>query len=131
VIDALTTLAFDYPPRAAYFRGELENYLLIARETVLLEADVKGDAFRAYIDGGVQPRHPLAELAKAGVAAKGDAPPEARAVLIELESPGRPSDYRIGFDNFYVLTRYNRSSFYATAVNDLAAAIKAAQPGGR
>ena len=33
VIDALTTLAFDYPPRVAYFRGELENYLLITRDT--------------------------------------------------------------------------------------------------
>lgn len=32
VLDALTTLAFDYPPRADFFRGELENYLLLARE---------------------------------------------------------------------------------------------------
>jgi membrane-bound lytic murein transglycosylase B len=31
-IDALTTLAFDYPRRANFFRGELENYLLLARE---------------------------------------------------------------------------------------------------
>lgn len=32
VLDALTTLAFDYPRRADFFRGELENYLLLARE---------------------------------------------------------------------------------------------------
>ena len=32
VIDALATLAFDYPPRADYFRGELENYLLHGRQ---------------------------------------------------------------------------------------------------
>ena len=31
-LDALTTLAFDYPPRADFFRKELENYLLLARE---------------------------------------------------------------------------------------------------
>jgi membrane-bound lytic murein transglycosylase B len=31
-IDALTTLAFDYPRRADFFRSELENYLLLARE---------------------------------------------------------------------------------------------------
>ena len=31
-IDALTTLAFDYPPRADFFRSELENFLLLARE---------------------------------------------------------------------------------------------------
>lgn len=32
VLDALTTLAFDYPRRADFFRGELENYLLLARD---------------------------------------------------------------------------------------------------
>lgn len=31
VIDALTTLAFDYQRRAEYFRGELENFLVMAR----------------------------------------------------------------------------------------------------
>ncbi|MGA7749108.1 MAG: lytic murein transglycosylase B, partial [Gallionella sp.] len=31
-IDALTTLAFDYPQRADFFRSELESYLLLARE---------------------------------------------------------------------------------------------------
>lgn len=32
VIDALTTLAFDYPPRGAFFRNELKEFLLLARE---------------------------------------------------------------------------------------------------
>ncbi|MDH5183434.1 MAG: lytic murein transglycosylase B [Gammaproteobacteria bacterium] len=32
VIDALATLAFDYPPRATFFKSELEHYLLMARE---------------------------------------------------------------------------------------------------
>lgn len=32
VLDALTTLAFDYPRRAEFFRSELENYLLLSRE---------------------------------------------------------------------------------------------------
>ena len=32
VIDALTTLAFDHPPRARFFRRELESYLLLARD---------------------------------------------------------------------------------------------------
>lgn len=31
VIDALTTLAFDYPRRAEYFRDELENFLVMSR----------------------------------------------------------------------------------------------------
>ncbi len=32
VIDALTTLGFDYPPRSRFFRSELEQYLLMTRE---------------------------------------------------------------------------------------------------
>ncbi|MDN5871244.1 MAG: lytic murein transglycosylase B [Nitrococcus sp.] len=32
VIDALRTLAFDYPPRSEFFRSELEQYLLLSRE---------------------------------------------------------------------------------------------------
>jgi membrane-bound lytic murein transglycosylase B len=35
VIDALSTLAFDYPPRSSYFTDELEQYLLLTREDSL------------------------------------------------------------------------------------------------
>jgi membrane-bound lytic murein transglycosylase B len=42
VVDALTTLAFDYPPRAGFFRSELEQYLLMAREAGLDVFSVRG-----------------------------------------------------------------------------------------
>ncbi|MDO8812234.1 MAG: lytic murein transglycosylase B [Gallionella sp.] len=42
VLDALTTLAFDYPRRADFFRGELENYLLLAREQQFDLLDIRG-----------------------------------------------------------------------------------------
>ncbi|MGE0082105.1 MAG: lytic murein transglycosylase B [Thiohalomonadaceae bacterium] len=32
VLDALATLAFDYPPRSEFFRGQLSQYLIMARE---------------------------------------------------------------------------------------------------
>lgn len=32
VMDALTTLAFNYPPRATFFLGELRHFLLLARD---------------------------------------------------------------------------------------------------
>jgi Transglycosylase SLT domain len=43
-------------------------------------------------------------------------------VLISAEQQDGPA-YRVGFKNFYVITRYNRSARYAMAVHDLAAAI--------
>jgi len=35
VLDALATLAFDYPPRHSYFREELKQFLLLAKENQL------------------------------------------------------------------------------------------------
>jgi len=35
VLDALATLAFDYPPRAPFFRGQLEQLLLMTRDSKL------------------------------------------------------------------------------------------------
>ncbi len=42
VLDALATLGFDYPPRADFFRKQLEEYLLLVRETGLPLDQVKG-----------------------------------------------------------------------------------------
>jgi len=42
VIDALSTLAFDYPRRASFFRGELKQFLLFAREQHISPLDPKG-----------------------------------------------------------------------------------------
>ncbi|MBJ9977956.1 lytic murein transglycosylase B [Pseudomonas sp. S75] len=42
VIDALSTLGFDYPPRADFFRKELREFLLLAREQQLDPLTLKG-----------------------------------------------------------------------------------------
>jgi membrane-bound lytic murein transglycosylase B len=42
VVDALSTLAFDYPPRAAFFRSELEHFLLFARDADVDVFSVRG-----------------------------------------------------------------------------------------
>lgn len=42
VIDSLSTLAFYYPQRATFFRGELEQYLLLTRENALDPLQVQG-----------------------------------------------------------------------------------------
>jgi len=196
VIDALTTLSFDYPERAKYFRGELENYLLFARDMdlnvfsvlgsyagaigmpqfmpgsylrfavdydgdgaidlrasiadtigsvanflakhgwkpdlpVMSAALLEGDAYRGMIDGTVLPKHRIDALRAAGVRPRDGAPAtpdDMLGVLIELETPGRTSEFRIGFHNFWVLTRYNRSALYASAVADFAAVLRERAP---
>ena len=42
VIDALSTLAFDYPRRASFFRGELREFLLFARDQNISPVAPKG-----------------------------------------------------------------------------------------
>ena len=193
VLDALATLAFDYAPRASFFRSELEQYLLLAREAkvdvfalqgsyagaigipqfmpgsvrryavdfdgdgsidlrrssadaigsianflrqhgwqpgeaVLLHAKVAADA-TVFTDGGLRPRFRVGDLVAAGV---GVEPPPSSAdtlgTLVALDG----SDYRVGLHNFWVITRYNRSALYASAVADLAEALAArAQSAGK
>ncbi len=42
VLDTLTTLGFDYPPRARFFKSELEHYLLLTREEGLDPRGLEG-----------------------------------------------------------------------------------------
>jgi membrane-bound lytic murein transglycosylase B len=182
IFAALTTLAFDYPPRAALFRSELEALLLLARDEKRDPLSYRGsfagalglpqflpssllrwgtdfddngrvdlanpvDAIGSVANflkehgwqaggpivhpvsaveeaanwDGTPPRVPAAELR--GVSTHGA--PSEPAVLIDLVTPAAPTEYRLGYQNFYVLTRYNRSSFYAMAVFELAEALKA------
>ncbi|ALS58518.1 lytic murein transglycosylase B [Pandoraea norimbergensis] len=86
----------------------------------------------AGADGQPEPHWKLSDFIKAGmlmneprldVGAKLDTP----VLIVDLPTPGQATQYRMGLNNFYVLTRYNRSFFYAMSVYDLADAIKAAR----
>jgi len=73
----------------------------------------------------IVPRLSVAELLDAGA----QLPPEARDYagqlgFVELQNGDAPPSYVAGTSNFYVVTRYNWSSYYAMAVIDLAAALR-------
>ena len=191
VLDALATLAFHFPKRAAFFREELVNYLLLAREEEIDPIRPRGSyagamgipqfmpsSFRHYaVDfdhdnhrdvwqdpadaigsvGNYLARHgwraaqavalpgaesvvnaahasesvalntTVAELVAAGIQAPGATDPTARAVLLRFEGTAG-DEYWLGLNNFYVITRYNRSPKYARAVTELASALRAANP---
>ena len=87
---------------------------------------------RAALDAGreefvpetVDPIHPLPVLAGRGYRPLAGEPLAEGATVLNFEgAAGR--EYWLGYRNFYVITRYNRSPMYALAVHQLAQAIRA------
>lgn len=75
----------------------------------------------------ITPAFDSATLASHGVRATSSAEGTGKAAFVELVTPGQDSEYWLGYQNFYVITRYNRSSFYAMSVFQLGEAVKAAR----
>jgi membrane-bound lytic murein transglycosylase B len=69
-------------------------------------------------------KYSLADLGAKGYRPADANAPDLPATLLTLEGANGP-EYWIGYQNFYVITRYNRSPMYAMAVHQLAQAIAA------
>ncbi len=183
VIDALTTLAFDYPPRSAFFRKELEHFLLLVRDEGMDVNAATGSyagamgrpqfmpsSYRAYavdsstdgkrdiwtnwddVIGSVAnyfvahgwksndqvvaeatlakpwkgkppkniltPEETVKSLSSKGVMFVTELPETQKSQLIRLDGVDG-DEYWVGFHNFFVITRYNRSVMYALAAHQL------------
>lgn len=183
VLDALATLAFDYPPRSKFFMRELEEFLLLVREEGLEATAAMGSyagamgapqfmpsSFRAYAvdsnDDGrrdiwddwqdvigsvanyfvahgwlpeksvvaqaslgtgwngdlpantLTPTETVDSLSKQGVVFAASLPGDHTSQLLTLSGPDG-DEHWVGFHNFFVITRYNRSVMYALAVHQL------------
>jgi len=185
VIDALATLAFDYPPRAKFFRKELTEFLVLAREeeidaTVPMGsyagamgrpqfmpssfrayaidatgdgkrdiwndwADVAGSVANYFIEHGwrsgeqvtaqatlgsnwkqaaPKPKNTLKasdtieSLSRKGVLFATELRADSKGELLTFEG-GDGIEYWVGFHNFFVITKYNRSVMYALAAHQL------------
>jgi membrane-bound lytic murein transglycosylase B len=200
VMDAVTTLAFAYPDtpnrtaRMAYFRGELENTLLFARESSIdpfsllgsyagaigwpqfmpgsirrfavdFDNDGKIDLrnspvdaigsvanflvqhgwkrddptafpvtvssesnnWEAFIGQGLEAKFKLDELREAGVTPVREVPSDMLYGLIDLQNGPDPTEYWLATNNFFAITKYNRSYFYAMSVIDLGREVKTAR----
>ena len=190
VVDALSTIGFDYPRRAEYFRGELTEFLRLAKEEgknpLLLKGsyagamgwpqfmpssyrkwavDFDGDGHRdiwgsvpdvigsvahyfqlhgwrhgddVILPASVQPgaqvdllvadkfnlHYTVGELKQMGVQPEAPVGDQVPAVLVPLETAPGVTEYWLGLNNFYVITRYNKSTLYAKAAQEVAAAIR-------
>jgi hypothetical protein len=65
----------------------------------------------------------VGSLRAKGVSFDSSLPEDAPALLIAADDTDGVH-WRVGYNNFYVITRYNHSALYAMAVYELAAAVK-------
>ncbi len=93
-----------------------------AGEPVLAPATLSSSDTSPFSIGDVVLNETVGSLKKKGVSFATLLPDTAPAVLLSLQGKDGP-EYRVGFNNFYVITRYNRSPLYANAVYDLGQAI--------
>ncbi len=203
VVDVLTTLAFAYPEapnkaaRMAFFRGELENTLLLARKqsidpfsllgsfagavglpqfmpgSVLAHAvdfdkdgaiDLRtspqdaigsianflvkhgwkrdqngpmiyrahlspGRGWEGFLNQGLEAKFDVAQLQAAGVATA-KAPVAGRKYgLLDLQNGADATEYWVAANNFFAITQYNRSYYYAMSVIELGRAVKLTMAG--
>lgn len=91
---------------------------------IVASASAAGERIGELIDAGILPRFTPVEMAAYGVSPATDAP-QLPCALIDLVTPGETTEYWLGYRNFYVITRYNRSSFYAMTVYALSQELKA------
>ena len=187
VIDALYTLGFEMPERATYFRGEMEQFLLLTRENrldplavkgsfagalgmpqfmptsyrrfavdfdsdgkidlwenltdiigsvahylqyfgwvagqpIVVPARISGTEYKDIVEKGFKPHLTLEQMLPKGVEPTETVAPELVAGLFGLELE-QGQEYWLALNNFYAITRYNRSKNYAMAVYLLAGAI--------
>ena len=183
VLDALVTLAFEYPPRSTFFRNELEQFLLLVREEEMDAIDATGSyagamgrpqfmpsSYRAYAvdssadgkrdiwtnwadvigsvanyfvrhgwrmndqvvtqarlskqwrgdppENTLKPEETVTSLSHQGVLFATDLPGDHQSQLLTLIGDDG-EEHWVGFHNFFVITRYNRSVMYALAVHQL------------
>lgn len=79
----------------------------------------------ALIGAGIKPRLSPAELKAQGVEFRAEVPEDVKGAVFSLETRDG-MEYWVGWQNFYVITRYNHSTLYGMAVHQLSEAIKQA-----
>lgn len=124
--------SIDFDDSAVDAIGSVANYLHVhgweAGAPVAERARLAADSqISSLIAAGIEPTLSPQTLAVAGVSTAAGESAAGIATLVDLETPGQATEYWLGYRNFYVITRYNRSSFYAMAVFELAEAVRKAR----
>lgn len=119
---APSTAASSAPGNAAATITAPDTAAAAANSTAL------APAWQPLLDKGLEATLGIDEIRAAGVTATIDAADNTvKFGLIDLQNGNGPTEYWLGSDNFFAITKYNRSYFYAMSVVDLASAIRTAR----
>ncbi len=109
--------------------GSVANYLRVHgwkhNQPVAYRASASKRPSKAMLDEGYKPKHAPDYYLKSGIKSEQALGKKTPVALIALEQKSGP-EYWLTMNNFYVITRYNRSPLYAMAVLQLSQSIKAA-----
>ncbi len=107
--------------------GSVANYFKHhgwkANEIITVPAKVQGKRYKALLEKGLKPVASISELPQYDVDAEHNADAKQAVALLEFKN-NDSDEYWLGFNNFYVITRYNHSHMYAMAVYQLSQQIK-------
>lgn len=101
-----------------FFKHGWERDLPVARPLIALEQNRIDE-----LNVGIKPEYRWQDLKRSGLATRFNLNDDAEVALIRLEQKDHP-EFWAGFENFYVITRYNNSDLYAMAVYQLAKLIR-------
>ena len=113
----------DWPDVCASVGNYLKEHGWNAGEPVLEEATVLPEKPDDLDGRKLALSETVGSLAAKGVNFDAELPADAPAILIAADEPDG-IHWRVGYNNFFVITRYNHSALYAMAVYELAAAVK-------
>jgi membrane-bound lytic murein transglycosylase B len=113
----------DWPDVCASVGNYLKEHGWNTGEPVLEEATVLPEKAGDLDGRKLALSETISSLEAKGVSFDAALPPEAPAILIAADEPDGVH-WRVGYNNFFVITRYNHSALYAMAVYELATAMK-------
>lgn len=117
--DAIGSVA-NYLMRHGWKRGDPTVF------SVSVES-VRQERLDYLINQGLEAKFLLSELRPEGVRTRFNLPGDLKFGLIDLQNGTEPTEYWLGTGNFFAITKYNRSYFYAMSVVELGKAVRSAR----
>jgi membrane-bound lytic murein transglycosylase B len=114
------------PPRHATYYSPITDSTMVTA-TDVNNVNSVNNGWEKFIAQSLEAKFTLEELAAGGIEPTFIAPVTLRYGLVDLQNGAAPTEYWLGTNNFFAITQYNRSFFYAMSVVDLGKAVRVAR----